>query len=81
MLVHMYTVNSDIFARVLFSRIFADAKIRKNKPSQLPFTDVGKSCSSREILPSQICPNPRDVVRVVKYTKLESSRSRETSEY
>ena len=43
----MCTVNSEIFARVLFSRTFADASFAKIKPSQngqitLLFTDVGK---------------------------------------
>ena len=47
------TVNLEIFARVLFSRNFSDAKFRDNKTSQttkitLSFTDVGKSCPSRE---------------------------------
>ena len=48
-------MNSEIFARCLFSRNFAYPKFRKNKPSQdgeitLPFTDAGLSCPSREFL-------------------------------
>ena len=43
-----YTVNSEIFARVSFSRNFADEKFRKIKFYQngkitLSFTEVGKS--------------------------------------
>ena len=43
---HFSTVNSEIFARVLFSRNFAYAKFRENKPSRigeitLSFIDVG----------------------------------------
>ena len=50
-------VNSEIFARVLFSR---KAKFRENKSSQngritLSFTDIWKLCLSREFLASQIC--------------------------
>ena len=45
----LQTVNSEIFARDLFSRNFADAKFRENKPSRngdiiLSVNDVGKSC-------------------------------------
>ena len=41
-----YTVNSEIFMRVLFSRNFAYAKFHENKTSRngeisLSFTDVG----------------------------------------
>ena len=47
------TINSEIFARVLFSRNFADAEFAKIKPSRngkitLLVTDVGKSCPSRK---------------------------------
>ena len=47
------TVNSDIFARTLFSRNFAYAKFRENKPSQngkitLSFIEIGKYCLNRE---------------------------------
>ena len=54
------TVNSEIFASVLFSRNFAYAKFREDKPSRngeitLSFTDIGKSCPSGEFLTSQIC--------------------------
>ena len=46
------TVDSEIFARVLFSRNFA-AKFREIKFSQngeiiLSFTDTGKSCLCRD---------------------------------
>ena len=46
--------------RVLVSRNFAYAKFRENKPPRnggntLSFSDVGKSCLSREFLTSQIC--------------------------
>ena len=48
------TVNSQIFARVLFSRNFAYAKFRKKKSSRngeitLSFTDIGKPCPSRDV--------------------------------
>ena len=51
--IRKYTVNSKIYARILFSRNFADAEFCKIKTSQngkitLSFTDVGKSCPSRE---------------------------------
>ena len=55
------TVNSKIFARVLFSRNFAYAKFCENKilakwrNHSLSFTDLSKSCPSRESLSSQIC--------------------------
>ena len=46
------TVNSEIFARVLFSRNFANEEFRENKNSRngenpLSFTDVGKSDQNR----------------------------------
>ena len=55
-----YTVNPEIFARVLFSRNFAYAKFRENKPSRndeitLSLIDIGKSCLSREFFTSLIC--------------------------
>ena len=54
------TVNSEIFARVLFSRNFAYAKFVKIKPSRigettLSFTDLCKSRPCREFSTSQIC--------------------------
>ena len=50
------TVNSEIFARVLFSRNFANAKFHENKilTKSLSFTDIGKSCLSRKFLTWQI---------------------------
>ena len=50
-----YTVNSEIFERVIFSRNFAYAKFRENKifaksENTLSLTDICKSCSSREFL-------------------------------
>ena len=50
----IYTVNSDIFARVLFSRNFAYISFVKIKSSQnreiiLSFTFIGKSYPSREL--------------------------------
>ena len=56
----LYTVDSEIFMRVLFSRIFAYAKLREIKFSQngeiiLSFTDMGKSCHSGDSFMSQIC--------------------------
>ena len=47
------TVNSGIFARVIFSLNFAYAKFREKKSSRnsqitLSFTDIGKSCLSHE---------------------------------
>ena len=57
-----YTVNSEIFARVLHSQNFAYGKLRENKILQngeitLSFTDIGKSCLSREFLTPQISFN------------------------
>ena len=51
-----YTVDSEIFARDLFSRNFAYFVKNKN-PCQiiLSFTDIGKSCPSREFITLQIC--------------------------
>ena len=40
------TVNSEIFARVLFSRSFAEMKPSRNGEIPLPFTYVRKSCTS-----------------------------------
>ena len=53
------TVNSEIFARVLFSRNFAYAEFRVNKSSRngevtLSFTDICKSYLSRDFLTAQI---------------------------
>ena len=54
------TVDSQIFARVLFSRNFAYAKFREMKSSRngeiiMLFTYIGKSCHSRDFFTSQIC--------------------------
>ena len=56
----LVTVNLEIFARVLFSRNFAYAKFRENKPSRngeitMSFTNIGKSCPTCEFISSQIC--------------------------
>ena len=56
----MNTVNSEIFARTLFSQNFAYAKFRENKPSRngkitLSLFDIGKSCLNRETFTSIIC--------------------------
>ena len=56
----LFTVNSEIFTRVLFSRNFAYAKFVKIKSSRnseitLSFTNAGKSCLSLVFLVSQIC--------------------------
>ena len=52
------TVNSEIFARVLFSRnnmrSFVKIKPSQNGNITLSFTDVGKSCPCREFFTSQI---------------------------
>ena len=70
----MHTLNSEIFARGLFSRNFADAKFRDNKPSQnggntLLFTGLGKSCPSRT--------GPRSAVgNVSAYRCVSDCRSR-----
>ena len=47
----LQNVNSEMFARGLFSRNFVDTKFRENKPSRngdiiLSVTGVGKSCHS-----------------------------------
>ena len=49
----VYTVNSKIFARVLFSRNFAmrsfvKIKSSRNGETSLSFTDIGKACRSPE---------------------------------
>ena len=54
------TVNSEIFARDLFSWNFAYAKFPENKilrnaENTLSFTDIGKSGPSHEFLASQMC--------------------------
>ena len=46
------TVHSENFPRVLFSKMRIFMKIN---PCTLPFTDIGKSCSSRKFLTLQIC--------------------------
>ena len=48
----LVTVNSEIFARVLFSRNFVKLKPSRNGKITLPFTDIGISCPSREFLTS-----------------------------
>ena len=50
------TVNSEIFARVLFSRNFAYVKLKSSRNAKLSqsFTNIGKSCPIREFLASQI---------------------------
>ena len=53
-----FTVNSELFERVLFSRNFAyfvKIKPSRNGEISLLFTDIGKSCPSREFLMSQVC--------------------------
>ena len=49
------TVNSEIFARVLFSQSFVKIKSLQNGEITLLFPDEGKLCPSRDILMSQIC--------------------------
>ena len=53
------TVNSEIFARILFmrnfARSFAKVKPSRNGEIALLLTDVGKSCPSRDFFMSQIC--------------------------
>ena len=56
--VTLSTVNSEIFARILFSRNFAYAEFRENKPSQnsensLSLSNEGKSYQGREFLPGK----------------------------
>ena len=45
----------EIFARVLFSRNFAEMKSLRNGRITPLIIDVGQSCTSREFLASQIC--------------------------
>ena len=55
------SVNSENFAKVLFSQNFADTrsfvkiKTLRNEEITLQFTDVGKSCPSHKFLMSQSC--------------------------
>ena len=51
-----YTVNSEIFARTLFSGNMKKKKSRNGKIT-LSFIDIGKSCLSREFFTSLICLN------------------------
>ena len=55
-----HTVNSEIFARPLFSRNLAYAKFCENKTlakwqNTLSFMDIGKICLSRKFFTSLIC--------------------------
>ena len=59
-MIESYTVNSEIFARTLFSRNFTYAKFRENTPSRngkntLSFIDIRKPCLSRDFFTSLIC--------------------------
>ena len=51
------TVNSEIFARILFSQKFARVKILPSENGKIAqsFTDVRISCPNSEFLMSQIC--------------------------
>ena len=49
------TVNSEMFAKVLFSRSFVKMKSSLNGEITLSFTDIGISCHSRDFLASHIC--------------------------
>ena len=56
----LFTVNLEIFVRVLFLRNFAYGKFRENKSSRISkitllITDIGKSCTCREFLTAKIC--------------------------
>ena len=53
--VSLPTVNSVIFARILFLRNFVEIKPSQIDTIILSFTDVSKSCPSRELLTWQIC--------------------------
>ena len=69
------TVNSEIFARTLFSRNFAFVKIKpwRNGKITLSFIDTGKSCLNREIFHityvsfNAICEN-KVIAKTSKYT-------------
>ena len=66
------TVDSEIFATVLFLRNFTYAKFREIKSSRngeitLSFVNMAKSCPSHEILMSQIC-------LLVLFAKIKFSR-------
>ena len=67
-----YTVNSEIFVRVYFRetshmRSFVKIKASRNGEITLSFTDICKSCLSREFLMSQIC-------LLTLFTKIKFSR-------
>ena len=51
----MYTVNSEIFARGLFSRNFMKIKPSQDGEITLLFTGMDKSCISHAFLTWQIC--------------------------
>ena len=51
------TVHSKIFATDLCSRSFGKMKSSRNGEIILSFTDIGKSCHSRDFFTSQICFN------------------------
>ena len=66
-----FTVNSEIFARVLFLRNFVYAKFRENKTSRnvsLSSTDLVYLCPSREFETWQICFSTR-------FAKIKFSRN------
>ena len=69
----VYTVNSEIFVLTLFSRNFAYAKFGENKTLAkwqnhcMSFTEIGKSCISREFFTSLIIIQAFHTVRTVLY--------------
>ena len=57
---HFFTVNTEIFGRFYFHetshmRSFMKIEPLLNGKITMSFTDVGKSCPSREFLTSQLC--------------------------
>ena len=53
--IHLFnTVNSEVFAKVLFSRNFREKKLCENSKNPLSFTDVSNG-PSREFSTRQIC--------------------------
>ena len=53
-LIHLYTVNSEIFANFIFAKFRENKTSRKGKIT-LSFIDIGKSCLSREFFTSLMC--------------------------
>ena len=68
-IIHLHTVNLEIFARVLFSHMRSFVKIKSSQNGKITLlaTDIGQSYPSREIFWSQVC-------LLTLFTKIKFSR-------